>query len=102
MKTTEKLIVADKDLYEDKYINHYDFQMPKELEVEGWRLPTCKELKDIFEGENGNFVDDWYMTSEYKMDFTNLCVHFETREEKYRDITESHWGRCRIRLVKEL
>ena len=97
-----KIEVATKDLYEDKYVNHYDFNMPKDLEAEGWRLPTSRELKEIFEMEDGNFVNDWYMTSEYKMDFTNLGIHFETREEKYRDVSESHWGTCRIRLVKDL
>ena len=95
--------VAAKDLYEDKLINFYDFKMPEDLNAEGWRLPTPAELREILNMENGNFVEEWYMTSERaENDWRNLCIEYTTRKELFMDFTESHRGRCRIRLVKDL
>ena len=92
--------IADKDLLEET-INLYDFKMPDNLRKEGWRLPNLGELRKMFSIDAGNFKNDWYMTSEVDNNFHNMCVHYGDRREVLRDITESHWACCYIRLIKD-
>jgi hypothetical protein len=92
--------IAEKDLLGGT-VNYYDFQMPKDISEEGWRLPNLEELREIFLSGDGNFKNDWYMTSEFTNDYKNMCVHYGDRREVLRDVTESHWGCSYIRLVRD-
>ena len=92
--------IADKDLFEET-VNYYDLKIPQHIKDDGWRLPNPDELKTIFSSGLSNIKDDWYMTSETTSDYKNLCIHYGDKREVFRDITESHWGCCYIRLIRD-
>ena len=101
-----ELEIAANDLDGEK-INFYDFQrnLPTSLEKNGWRLPTLDELKKMHQmhKENQlNFKNDWYMSSDWDKDYYNWRMNFSTGECDHSDVSESHWGCCRVRLVRNI
>ncbi len=97
----KKFEIAEKDLFEET-INYYDLKIPPQIKDDGWRLPNPDELKTIFSHGLPNIKNDWYMTSEITRDYKNLCIHHGDKREVFRDITESHWGCCYIRLIRDI
>ena len=86
-------------------VNIYDLEIKKELKHEGWRLPSPQELRlmlDMHRQGHGNFSRSWYMTNKSDAGFNNLEIHFGNGNEIDFDTTESHWGCCRVRLVRDL
>ena len=74
--------------------------MPDNLQKEDWKLSNLEELRKIF-SIGDNFKNDWYMTSETTSDYKNMCIHYEDKREVWRNVTESYWGCCYIRLIKD-
>jgi hypothetical protein len=102
MKVNNKIEMLNSDSAEN--INHYDYQIDSNLKELGWRLPSIEELKELFQIHKngiGNFFEDWYMTNEGGA-YQNSCIHFGTGEEQLRNTEESHWGCCRVRLVRDI
>ena len=102
IKLNDKIEMMTSDCAEN--INLYDFNIESSIEEQGYRLPSLVELRTLFllhKTGTGNFFEDWYMTNEgggYK----SLCIHFGTGEELLRNTEESHWGCCRVRLVRDI
>ena len=96
-----ELEIAANDL-DGEMINFYDFQLPTSLRNNGWRLPTLDELKKMYQMHKVNqlnFKNDRYMSSEGDH-LENWCMNFSTGKCECVDVTEDHWGRCYVRLVK--
>ena len=94
--------IAQKDL--DIYVNFHDFKLDPTLKNEGWRLPSLEELKEMYKiHQQGkyNFKDDRYMSADYDQPYYNWILNFEDGTTRHVDITESHWGRANIRLVRD-
>jgi len=86
-------------------VNIYDLEIKQELKDLGWRLPSPEELRLILEFHKqglGNFSSSWYMTNKTEGGFNNMEIHFGTGNEEDFDTSESHWGCCRVRLVRDL
>ena len=95
-----KIEISRNDL--DGFCNRYDFQMPSHLAEEGWRLPSPQELRYIFDQPDTEFEDQWYMTDDFESDFYSLSINFSDKRELRLDCSESHWGLCKIRLVRDI
>jgi hypothetical protein len=102
MKVNAMLEMMEIDYAEN--INHYDLQIENDIIKQGFNLPNRQQLHQMYllhKQGIGGFKNDWYMTSEPGAgSFVNYCINFETGEELLRNIEESHWGCCRVRLVK--
>jgi hypothetical protein len=106
MKENNKmeLEIAVNDL-DGEMINFSDFELPTSLKDIGWRLPTLDELKKMHQmhKENQlNFKNDWYMTSDWEEAYYNWRMNFSTGACEHIDVSESHWGCCRVRLVRNI
>ena len=103
MLTLDTLEIAEHDAL-DEVINLWDFNIPAHLSTEGWRLPTRNELNlmyEIHQKSDGGFRSDRYMSSEYPEYYRNWALNFADGTWLDLDVTESHWGCCWIRLVRE-
>ncbi len=85
--------------------NIYDLEIKQEVKDLGWRLPSPEELRlllELHKQGQGNFSTSWYMTNKTDGGFNNLEIHFGNGKEEVFDTTESHWGRCNVRLVRNI
>ena len=88
-----------------KNINIYDLEIKQEHKDLGWRLPNPEELRlllELHKQGQGNFSSAWYMTNKTEGGFNNLEIHFGTGKEEDFDTSESHWGQCNVRLVRNI
>ena len=86
-------------------VNIYDLKIKQELKDLRWRLPSPEELRLILEFHkqgHGNFSSSWYMTNKSEGGFNNLEIHLGTGNEEDFDTSESHWGCCCVRLVRNI
>ena len=86
-------------------VNIYDLKIKQELKDLRWRLPSPEELRLILEFHkqgHGNFSSSWYMTHKSEGGFNNLEIHLGTGNEEDFDTSESHWGCCCVRLVRNI
>lgn len=99
MVINETLEIMDQD--DAHNVNRMDYTIPYELKNDGWRLPTIDELhilKEAYKSGKGSLHGDWYMSDEGIC--PNKQVHLSDGQIKDFDTSESHWGTCRVRLVK--
>ncbi len=86
-------------------VNIYDPEIKQEFKDLVCRLTSPEELRLILEFHRQGhsiFSSSCYMTNKSDGGFNNLQIHFGNGNEEIFDTTESHWGCCRVRLVRDL